>query len=357
MEQNQSSESRPAPRRPRRSRAMRLTAWLLAVMAIVLITGGVTAWTVLRPCRLVRDDDRIRIPDGASAEQVRDSMQAVLGDDDGSVVWYLWRFWKGTPRRSHGSYVVVPGRSLLKFSRQVAYGQQTPVKVRFNGVRTIDMLADKLAAQVESPSDSIMNAMTRVLGERGYTRAEFPAAFIPDTYEFYWTVSPDRLVSSLAGARDRFWTQQRRDRASDLGLNPVQVAVLASIVEEETASAAERPIVARLYLNRLGKGMPLQADPTVKFAVGDFALRRILNSHLATQSPYNTYINKGLPPGPIRVPEAASLRAVLDAPAHNYLYMCAKPDGSGTHAFAVDYATHMANARSYHRHLDSRGIK
>ncbi len=165
------------------------------------------------------------------------------------------------------------------------------------------------------------------------------------------------MVRRLLDYRNRFWSKERRSKAASLGLTPSQVATIASIVEEETAKADEKPKVARLYLNRLKKGIKLQADPTVKFATGDFTLRRITGKHLAIESPYNTYKVNGLPPGPIRIPAAATIDAVLNAPKHDYIYMCAKEDFSGYHNFASDYATHMANARRYQAELNRRGIR
>ncbi len=164
-------------------------------------------------------------------------------------------------------------------------------------------------------------------------------------------------MEKLVGIRDNFWTKERLDKAAKLGLTPVEVATIASIVEEESNKKDERPMIARLYINRVKQGMKLQADPTVKFATGNFALRRITGKHLRTDSPYNTYKNVGLPPGPIRVPNAATLDAVLNAPEHNYIYMCAKEDFSGRHNFAADYATHRKNAKKYQAALNRRGIR
>lgn len=165
------------------------------------------------------------------------------------------------------------------------------------------------------------------------------------------------MIHTLAGYRSKFWNEERKAKAKALGLSPEEVHTIASIVEEETNKRDEQPKVARLYINRLEKGMELQSDPTLKFASGNFAARRITGPLLKTESPYNTYRNKGLPPGPIRIAEAATLDAVLSAPKHNYLYMCAKADFSGYHEFATDYARHRINAARYHRALDARGIR
>ena len=204
---------------------------------------------------------------------------------------------------------------------------------------------------------NFMEACDTILIKNGYRKEQFPAVFIPDSYEFYWTAGADKVVKTFLSHHDSFWTETRRSQAAQLGLTPADVAVIASIVEEESAKKQEHPIIARLYINRLHKGMPLQADPTVKFAVGDFSLRRIGSKELQKKSPYNTYLNKGLPPGPIRIPEKTTIEAVLTCPKHNYLYMCAKEDFSGYHNFAADYDTHLANARRYQAELNRRGIK
>ena len=210
---------------------------------------------------------------------------------------------------------------------------------------------------MEIDSADFAAAADSLLPAKGFRPAEYAAAFMPDTYEYYWTAGAERVINSMLDARNRFWNQERLDKANRLGLTPAQVAIVASIVEEETARTDERPMVARLYLNRLAKGMKLQADPTVKFALGDFGLRRILARHLTVDSPYNTYKIDGLPPGPIRIVEGSSIDAVLDAPAHSYIYMCARADFSGYHDFATSYDRHRINAARYQRALDSRGIQ
>lgn len=299
---------------------------------------------------------RLYIPAGATAESVRDSLSTRLGDF-GETVYTIWKNRKSLPSKAHGSYVIEPGVTALDLSRILRSGRQTPVKVAFNNIRTLDALADRVSSRMEWNAEAFLDACDSILPEKGFKEAEYLAAFLPDTYEFYWTASANDVVKKLSDIRDKFWNDSRRAKAAELGLTPVKTATLASIVEEETAKADEHGKVARLYLNRLGKGMLLQADPTVKYAVGDFALRRILNRHLDVDSPYNTYKYVGLPPGPIRMPEKRTLEAVLNAPEHNYLYMCAKEDFSGYHNFATDYATHLNNARRYQLELNRRGIK
>jgi UPF0755 protein len=191
----------------------------------------------------------------------------------------------------------------------------------------------------------------------GFNTETVKAMFIPNTYEVYWNISADRLISRMKREYDAFWTEQRLAKAKAIGLTPVEVSVLASVVEEETAVAAEYPVVAGLYINRLRRGMLLQADPTVRYAVGDFTLRRILFAHLETDSPYNTYIYSGLPPAPIRIPTMMGLDGVLNHAKHNYLYMAAREDFSGRHNFAVTLAEHNRNANRYRAELNRRNIK
>ena len=191
----------------------------------------------------------------------------------------------------------------------------------------------------------------------GYTKETLPALFIPNTYEVYWDMSAKDFIQRMEKENKAFWNTDRMEKAKAIGLSPIEVATLASIVEEETANNEEKPMVAGLYINRLKRGMLLQADPTIKFSLQDFGLKRILYKHLEVKSPYNTYKNAGLPPGPIRIPSIRGLESVLNHAKHNYLYMCAKEDFSGTHNFAVTSAQHAANARKYQQALNRRGIR
>ena len=298
----------------------------------------------------------IYIPKGISTAAVRDSMKNTLGSSMGNRVYVIWKLLGGNSEVSQGAYKVSGGQSALNISKRIARGHQSPVEVRFNGTRTMKQLSERIASQLQCTPDEFMRACEEVLPDSGFSRQNFPAAFIPDSYEFYWSATPANVVRRLLDYRNRFWNKERRAKAKELNLTPAQVATVASIVEEETAKADEKPKVARLYLNRLKKGIKLQADPTVKFASGDFSLRRITGKYLAIESPYNTYKVNGLPPGPIRIPAGSTIDAVLNAPQHDYIYMCAKEDFSGYHNFASDYSTHMANARRYQTELNRRGI-
>lgn len=258
-----------------------------------------------------------------------------------------------------GRYRIDPGKRIIDVYRQLKSHQQEPLMVTVPETRTMTRMAALLSRKLMLDSATIAQALTdsAVIAAYGYNQQTLPALFIPNTYEFYWDVSLDDLLKRMAKENGIFWNDERMAKANALGMTPVEVCTLASIVDEETANNAEKPMVAGLYLNRLRKGMLLQADPTVKFAMQDFALRRILNKHLTTDSPYNTYRYAGLPPGPIKVASIQGIEAVLNAKKHDYLYMCAKEDFSGTHNFAATMQEHMQNAKRYQQALNMQGIK
>lgn len=328
---------------------------LLAIAALAVIS----AFLLYRYASITYNgsDSRVYIPTGCTADALKDSLVSSLGYDYGSRVYSIWNKLGGAEALKAGSYFVSSGEPAWRLARRIKSRRQDPVRVTYNNIRTFGGLADAIASKMNFPADEFQLATDSLLSERGVAKEQYVSYFFPDTYEFYWTDDPVSVIKKIISTHDRFWNEDRRQKAGKLGLSPEQISTLASIVEEETNRVDERPKVARLYLNRLNRGMKLQADPTVKFAVGDFSLKRIRASHLRTHSPYNTYLNYGLPPGPIRIPMAATLDAVLSAPTHDYIYMCAKEDFSGYHNFASNFATHQANARKYQAALDARGIK
>lgn len=349
-----SSRRKSSGRKNKNKKKSNYTLGLLTLALSLIVFAGASVLFAFR--NYSGEDEWIYIPADATKSAVKDSLRTHLGSPMGNRIYILWSVMGGDAHRSRGAYKIESGQSALSISRRIKRGQQTPVKVSFNASRTIDDMARKLTRNLQCSSDEFIAACNKVLIDSGYTREEFPALFLPDSYEFYWSASPDNIVKRLLGYYDRFWTPERLEKARNEGITPIQASILASIVEEETAKRDERPVVARLYLNRLHKGMRLQADPTVKFATGDFSIRRLNATHLATNSPYNTYKVDGLPPGPIRIPDASTIDAVLNAPKHNYIYMCAREDFSGYHNFASDYETHKANARRYQAELNRRNI-
>lgn len=258
-----------------------------------------------------------------------------------------------------GRYAVRPGMNNITLVRDLKRGHQVATRITFNNIRFKEDLAECLNKQLMLDKGELLQLMndSAWCDSLGFTPATINAIFIPNTYEVYWNISAEKLMQRMNREYKAFWTEQRLQKAKDAGLTPVEVAVLASIVEEETAAADEYPIVAGLYINRLKSGIPLQADPTVKFAIGDFSLQRILFEHLEIDSPYNTYKYAGLPPGPLRIPTIKGLDAVLNHTRHKYIYMCAKEDFSGRHNFAVTLAEHSRNANRYRAELNRRKIR
>lgn len=257
-----------------------------------------------------------------------------------------------------GRYTILLGENVYHVFSRLYRGYQEPTNLTVGSVRTLDRLARSVGKQLMIDSAEIAGLMNDSAFQQklGYNKETLPCLFIPETYQVYWDMSAEEFFERMQKEHQKFWNQERLDKATAIGMTPTEVCTLASIVEEETNNTPEKPMVAGLYINRLHTGMPLQADPTIKFALQDFGLRRITNAHLAVESPYNTYLNTGLPPGPIRIPSPIGLDAVLNHTKHNYLYMCAKEDFSGTHNFASNYAEHMKNARKYWNALNERKI-
>jgi len=258
-----------------------------------------------------------------------------------------------------GKYEIKPQMNYLELVRMLRNGNQVPVKLTFNNIRLKKDFSERIGNQLMFNQEILLSHLnnTEICQSFGFNSNTIMCMFIPNTYEVYWTISINQFLERMKKEFDRFWTAERLNKASELSLSPVEVAILASIVEEETAAGSEYPIVAGLYINRLRKGMLLQADPTIKFAMGNFEIRRMLYEYLEIESPYNTYKNKGLPPGPIRIPSIAGIDAVLNYTHHNYLYMVAKEDFSGRHNFAVTLSEHNRNASKYHDALNRNNIR
>lgn len=258
-----------------------------------------------------------------------------------------------------GCYAIEPDENMLRLFLDLKRGRQTPVRLTIPNVRTMDRLAGALGHRLMLDSTELARhfADSAFCRRYGYDTTTLACLFIPNTYEVYWNIGLEDFMQRMQKENKAFWTEERLAKAQKAGMTPEEVVTLASIVDEETANNAEKPMVAGMYINRLHTGMPLQADPTIKFALRDFSLRRIYHNMLDTDSPYNTYRNTGLPPGPIRIPSIAGIDAVLNHVEHDYLYMCAKEDFSGTHNFARTYREHLANAAKYSAALNKRGIR
>lgn len=259
-----------------------------------------------------------------------------------------------------GKYLFEPKMTNRQLISKLRTGKQSPVNITYNNVRYVEELAGKIAKYIEEDSINIVELVQdpEYCAQYGLDTNNIMSLFIPNTYQFFWNTSAIQLLRRMEKEHAKFWSRKNRiQKADSLGLKPDEVFTLASIVEKETLYNFEKSRVAGVYLNRLNKGMLLQADPTVVYAVGDFTLKRVLNKHLKKESPYNTYINQGLPPGPICMPDIGTIDAVLNAEDHNYIYFCAKPDGNGRHAFAKTLRGHMQNARAYQSWLRERKIR
>ena len=317
---------------------------LAAVIIVAGVVGAVGWYYVMSP--LVKTDEvctlQIRPDDGAEA--VVEKVKEVAQCDVRGLRWLTRR----SSAYRVGNYSIHPGDNMRDIWRRLLSGNQTPVRIVVPSARTFGPVAGALGNKLMADSVDFAAVLTR---------PEQMARIIPNTYEVWWTLSPDEFLQRMEKEYARYWNEERRKKAESVGLSPDEVAVLASIVDEETAKGDEKPVVAGLYLNRLHKGMLLQADPTVKYAVGDPMLKRILFEHLKIESPYNTYLHAGLPPTPIRIPSVQALEAVLNPVPHNYIYMCAREDFSGYHNFATTLSEHNANARRYQAALNARGIK
>lgn len=258
-----------------------------------------------------------------------------------------------------GRYAIHPMSGTLRVLRNLRNGMQEPVELTIPSVRTLDKLAEALSEKLMMSEDDLLESLENEdsCKKYGYDTATIACMFIPNTYQVYWDIPVGKFLERMDKESKAFWTPTRMKKANEAHLTPIQVCTLASIVDEESAYGPEKPMIAGMYINRFRAGMPLQADPTIKFAWKKFDLKRIYNNLLYIKSPYNTYKNIGLPPGPIRIPSVEGIDAVLNYVHHDYMYMCAKEDFSGTHNFARTYEEHMQNARKYSEALNKRGIK
>jgi UPF0755 protein len=258
-----------------------------------------------------------------------------------------------------GRYRLKEGMSNRDLINMLITGRQEPVKLSIKNFRLKENFAGFVGKKMEADSASIMNLLDSAayVQKFGFTTEDVYTMILPDTYDIYWNAPPHKIFSKLYGEYEKFWTPERKAQAAAINLNPVKVSILASIVDAEALHDDEMPAIAGLYLNRLKKGMKLEADPTVIFAAHDFTIHRVLNKQLQINSPYNTYMHTGLPPGPIMMPSVNAVKAVLDYQKNDYIYMCAKEDFSGYHNFATTVAQHLINAHKFQKALNERNIK
>lgn len=334
---------------------------IFSLIALLLLGGGFIGWKIFGPTVNAPEKKYFYIKTGSTYQNVLQGLteNKIIGGD----FWFNFIAGKlNYPQAVRaGRYEIKDGMSILSLVRMLRSGAQAPVKLVINKLRTKEDLAQKIAANFECDSLSVIALLNNADSLKKYQLDSntVMTAVIPDTYNILWNTSPNKIFKKLYTEKEKFWNSDRKAKANGLNMTPQQVYTMASIVEEETNSDADRGKVASVYINRMETGMRLEADPTIKFALRNFGLKRIRDVHklAVKESPYNTYFKAGLPPGPICTPSTKSIDAVLNAPATNYLFFVAKPDWSGLSNFTDNYSQHMINAKTYQHFLDSVNIK
>ncbi len=328
----------------------------IIIFSILLTSFTFYIYQVIKtPNILVGKEDRyLLIPTDASFKNVQDSLFDKNYVQDLVSFSLVAKFMDYDEQIKPGLYKLKKNMTNIDAVRLLRSGQQAAVNITFNNIRLKEDLAEKITRNLEISEEDFLHQLkdTSVATTYGFDQETIMTMFIPNTYEVFWDVLPGKLLDRMHMEYKKFWNEERLAKARKLNLNPTEVSILASIVQAESIKADERPKIAGVYLNRLERGIALQADPTLVYAAGDFTIKRVLNVHKELDSPYNTYMYAGLPPGPINLPSIGAIDAVLNYQDHNYIYFCAKADFSGYHAFASTLSEHLKNARKYQVALD-----
>lgn len=344
--------------KPKPRSGNRVLLWILISVALLIGLGMLT----IAPYMVngSEKDVTFRIPKNATMQNVSDTLRKYFSEDYSNKVVRLMGIYGFDAAERHGLYYLPKGATPFATMRKLSRGGQSPVRLTINGFRSLPYLAQRIGLKMEFSPEEFLEAAkdSAYLTKYGLTPEQALSLFLEDSYDVYWTSTPKEVLDKIGENYLSYWTEGKREIAKEeLGLTPAEMMIIASIADEESNQILEKGRIGRLYINRLDKNMKLQADPTVRFAINDFTIRRVTNQHLKFESPYNTYIHDGLPPGPIRTTSRKTLSAILDSKPSTDLYMCARPDFSGYHNFAATYDEHMQNARSYQAALDERGIK
>lgn len=336
---------------------------LILVVSVILLITAITGFNYYQKIygKAVSKNGYIYIKSTDSFEDLSSELEPFLQNwDDFKWVANQKEFSNLKP----GKYEVVKGMSHNDLVNLLRIGKQIPVMISFNNQNSLEKLAGRISKQIEADSLSLLNSFKDkdFLKKENYNEQTILGMFIPNSYEFYWSTSADEFRNRMLKEQNRFWNEQRMSKVKKLGFTKNEVLALASIVQKETVKPEERPIVAGLYINRLKRGIPLQADPTIVYILKqqngpDFEVKRVLYKDLKIKSPYNTYINRGLPPSLIAMPDISSIDGVLNHQNHNYLYMCASVEKLGYHEFASSLSQHNRNARKYQKWLNNKGIR
>lgn len=329
----------------------------LSAVAFIAIWFGYTA-VFKSNVVMEAENAEVFIPQKSTVEEVAFLLQhSKIIKDERTFLWVAGLKKFHMPSKG-GRYIIQSGWSNNDIINNLRVGSEIPVKLTFNNIRTPADLSGRIAEQLALDSADMMKCFNDYdfIHSLGFDFETIISIFIPNTYEIYWTTDAVSLFKRMKREYDAFWDEDRMALSKAIGYNPVEVITIASIIEEETLKSSEKPIIAGVYINRLKRGIPMQACPTLKFALNDFTIKRVLYEHMEVESPYNTYKNKGLPPGPVRVPDARSIDAVLNYQKHSYLYFCAKEDFSGEHYFSKTLKQHNAYAQRYHKALNKQKI-
>lgn len=332
---------------------------LVAIIVLALACTGIFYYLRFFGANVTDKQQYLYIHTGATYNQVYDTIQAKGIVKDTTTFNWAAHNMKYVNNVKPGRYRLKQGMSNRALIRMLQLGAQEAVTVNFHNIRLKEQFAGFMGRKLEPDSLSIIRLLdsAQYLKQFGFTTDNVYVVMMPDSYQMFWNTSPEKLFERMKKHYDTFWTAERKQKAADLGLTPIQASILASLVDAEAVYDDEMPTIASLYLNRLHKGIHLEADPTLIFAANDFTIRRVLNRHKLINSPYNTYMYAGLPPGPVMMPSVNAVKAVLDPAKTDYLYMVAKEDFSFRHNFASDINQHLANAKKYHDALDKRNIK
>ena len=331
----------------------------LIIFSTILTTGSVYTYQILySPNFLINAEDKFII-----IEENTDFNELIKKLEDDTLIndilsfSFLSKLMEYQENIKIGAYKVKMNMSNYDMITMLRSGNQTPIKLTFTYARKIDDLAEKITSKLKISKDDLLKYLFENIDNyEGFKKEDIISIFLPDTYEVYWNISPKKLTDKMYSEYEKFWNNDRLEKLKKINLNQKEAIVLASIVASESRMLDEADRIAGLYINRLNRNMRLQADPTLVFAANDFTIRRVLNKHKKIKSPYNTYIHRGLPPGPIRIASKKYIDAVLNFEKHNYIYMCAKEDFSGYHAFATNLSDHNRNARKFQIALNMRKI-
>lgn len=338
----------------------KLILYPIALSALLITAGALILYRSIFGITVHPENPNrvIIIPTGATYTQVLDSIEKNVALSNRKLFTWVAAKKNYPAMVKPGMYVIDRGFSYNSLINMLRSGRQTPERITFQNIRTLNQLAGKIGRQIEADSSSIVEFLSdeSKYSADGFTKETIIAVFIPNTYEIYRNTDARGLYRRMLKEYRIFWNEDRLAKARQEGLSPVEVAILASIIDDEVVNPAEKPRIAGVYLNRLKRGMPLQACPTIKFALNDFTITRVLYKQLQVDSPYNTYKYTGFPPGPIGCPSIEGLEAVLNAEKHDYLYFAAKSDFSGYHHFSRTLAEHNHYAAIYQKELDKRKI-